>query len=367
MRPVQRGFSLIELMIAIVLAMLTVLVVMQALSFFEARKQTTTGGNDAEMSAAVGLFLVEREVRMTGAGLTLPGGFACNAGVNMFFNGNAILNGGVLAPVVITDGGAGPDRMRVLRSDAPFGIAPATILQNMANTTAAVTVDSAAGLVEGDLFLVTGADGNKLCTLMQMTEDADATGNGWDLVHSAAGSDYNPANPGASFGTAMRYDIGDIVINLGQLGLRTFAVICNDGAAPSHDNSCDLVSYDPLVAPVAPTLADVDSVTSQVVDFQLQYGIAPAGSQTVDDWVDATGATWAAPTAANVARIKAVRMAIVTRGNREPVIVSPEQLILWDEGLASERVRDLTDDERRFRYKVLTVVVPLINVIWAGV
>jgi hypothetical protein len=41
--------------------------------------------------------------------------------------------------------------------------------------------------------------------------------------------------------------------------------------------------------------------------------------------------------------------------------------VLWDAGLPSEKSRVLNAAERRYRYQVLTVVVPLINVIWAGV
>jgi hypothetical protein len=74
-----------------------------------------------------------------------------------------------------------------------------------------------------------------------------------------------------------------------------------------------------------------------------------------------------------MARIKVVRIVIVTRGNfeRDPEdptnLVSPTPLVLWDDGPAAQRNIPLTDDERRFRYKVLRVVVPLINVIWADV
>lgn len=363
----QRGFSLIELMVAVVLAMLTVLVVIQVLSIYEARKRTTTAGNDAEMSAAVGLFLVERDVRMAGAGLTLPSGFACNLGINIYFDGEVISDAEMLSPVIITDGGAGPDTLRVMRSDSPFGVAPTTIVKAMPTPSSILTVNASAGLVEQDLFLVGATDGSKICTLMQMTQDAQATGNGWNLNHNPGTSDFNPPNPGNVFDTAVAYDIGDIVTNLGRFGLRSFTVVCDDGGLPAVDNSCNLVGFDPLAAPDPLTLDDADSLTAEVIDFQAQYGVAPAGSQVVDEWVDATGGTWANPTAADIARIKAVRMVIVTRGNREPVMVSPEQLVLWDEGEATELVRDLSDEERRFRYKVLTVVVPLINVIWAGV
>ena len=170
-------------------------------------------------------------------------------------------------------------------------------------------------------------------------------------------SHYNPADPDTAFTNAMRYDVGDIVVNLGQLGLRTFGVICNDGAAPGADNSCDLAvvrharrAREPDAGP------GVDSISPQVVNLQVQYGVAPANSQTVNEWVDATGGTWAAPTAANLRRIKAVRSRSSRAATSSATMVEPgSTLVLWDAGAARrERThRRSTDDERRYRYKVL--------------
>jgi type IV pilus assembly protein PilW len=115
----------------------------------------------------------------------------------------------------------------------------------------------------------------------------------------------------------------------------------------------------------APSLDDVDSLASQVIDVQAQYGVAPDGSQTVSEWVDATGADWTDVSVANQGRIKAVRLAIVTRGHREREAVSPPALVLWDAGQPTERAHALSADEQLYRYKVLRVVVPLVNVIWA--
>lgn len=363
----QRGVSLVELMVAVVIAIITVLVVLEVLAVYDARKRTTSIGNDAEISAATGLFAIEREVRMAGAGLTLPNSLACNAGVNLFFDGATVSDGAVLAPLRIVDGGAGPDQIRVVRSNADFGPAPATIVTSMAAPDSDLLVDWNGGLAQGDIFLAGSPDGNKICTLMQLTRAPQASGSGFRLEHSSASSDYNPGNPGSAFTTAIRYDVGDSVTNLGRLGMRTFAVLCGDGAAPGLANACNLVTFDTLATPAPPTLADVESIATQVVDLQAQYGVAPANSQTVNAWVDATGGTWAAPTVANLRRIKAVRLAIVTRGNLEREMVSPATLVLWDAGLATERTIALDNDQRRYRYKVLTVVVPLINVIWAGV
>lgn len=368
----QQGVSLVELMVAVVIASLTVLVVLEVLSTYDARRRTTTIGNDAEINAAAGLFELERELRMAGAGLTLPNGFACNAGVNLYFGDATALDGAPLPLVRIADGGAGPDRITLIRSDAEFGPAPATIVTSMAGPDANIVVDWNAGLERGDIFLVGSPDGNEICTLMQLTRAPQAGPGGFSLEHSSMASEYNPDNYGAAFASAISYDIGDSVTNLGNFGLRGYAVLCSDGGAPGLDNACNLVAFDALADPAAATPADGQSIASQVVDLQAWYGVAPANSQTVNEWVDATGPTWAAPTDANQRRIKAVRLAIVTRGNLEREEVSPDELVLWDDDpetddAATQRTIALDEDQRRYRYKVLTVIVPLINVIWAGV
>jgi len=376
MRARNRGVSLVELMVAVTLALVTIVVVMQVLTVYESRKRTTTSANDSKIGASVGLHMLEREVRMAGAGLTLPAGFACPTGINVHHAGVTVSDGEPLAPLSIVDGGQRPDRIRVLRSDAGFGVAPATIVQNMAGPAAVISVNSRVGLAAGDLALVGAADGSKTCTLMQMSEAPEELANGWVLSHSsAAGALYNPLAPGAAFDDAPAYEVGDIVVNLGRLGLRAYGVVCDDGQAPSASNTCELASWDAIAGPANPALAQADSIAPQVVNLQAQYGVAPADSQTVDQWVDATGATWAAPDAADQARIKAVRVAIVTRGdNLERELVSPEELVLWNDGPdvdadgdADPATMPLAGDERRYRYSVLRVVIPLVNVIWAGV
>ena len=365
MRRLSRGFSLVELMVAVALAMVTGLVVLQVLSNYQGRKQTTSGRNDAEINAALGMYSLEREVRMAGAGLMTPSGMLCNIGVNIAYNGATISNAAPLRPIRIIDGGAGPDQIDILRSNSNFGAAPSSVLQLMASTTTPITVDGTVGLTSGDLMLVGASDGNKVCTLMQMSADPVINGTSWNLPHaSGGGSPYNPVDPSIAFTTPVIYDVRDLVMNLGRQGWRRFAVVCNNGAAPSATNNCDLASYDLLATP-APTLATVQSETPQVIEMQAQYGVANVGSQTVNAWVDATGATWAVPTEADQRRIKAIRVAIVARGNLEGGVVTPGPLILWDAGLPSQRVRALSAAEQRYRYQVLTVVIPLINTIWA--
>jgi type IV pilus assembly protein PilW len=366
MRRLSRGFSLVELMVAVALAMVTGLVVLQVLSNYQGRKQTTSGRNDAEINAALGMYSLEREVRMAGAGLMTPSGMLCNVGVNIAYNGVTISDAAPLRPIRIVDGGAGPDQIDILRSTSNFGAAPSSVLQLMASATTPVTVDGTIGLTSGDLMLVGAFDGNKVCTLMQMSAAPVINGTSWNLPHASGGGfPYNPADPSVAYTTAVAYDVRDLVMNLGRQGWRRFAVVCNNGGVPTATNNCDLASYDLLAAPNPVTLAAAQSETPQVIELQAQYGVANAGSQTVNAWVDATGGTWAVPTEADQRRIKAIRVAIVARGNLEGGAVTPGPLVLWDAGLPSQRVRALSAAEQRYRYQVLTVVIPLINTIWA--
>lgn len=368
----QTGFSLIELMIAILLASITAIVVLNVLSNYQRRSVALVGRNDAQISAAVGIYAVEKEVRMAGAGLTLPNGQLCSVGVNISYDGDTVSNGAPLMPLRIIDGGTGPDSVEMIRSDSNFGVAPTRIVATMASSGAELDVDGLAGLAAEDLIMVGAPDGSKICTLMGMT-DATADGSGWDLEHASdteGAALFNPADPSTAFTTPMAYDVRDVVVNMGTYGVRRYGVVCNDGLAPTASNNCDLGWYNPLAIDT-PTLANISSLTPQIIELQAQYGIAPAGSQVVDEWVDATadsGTDWAAPSLANQARIKAVRISIVARGNQDGTEVAPASLVLWDDpGDDNDRVRALGAGERRFRYQVLTVVVPLINTIWAGV
>jgi type IV pilus assembly protein PilW len=357
----HRGFTLIELMIALVIASITAVVVLNVLINYQTRKQTVSGSNDAAISGSLGVYAIERELRMAGAGYVSAVGMRCTRGMNLAYNSAAIVNGGQLMPVQIVDGGAGPDQINIVRSDANLGVAPATIMSVMASPLADVVVDSNRGLSANDLLLAVSSDSSQPCTLMQLTAAPTASGSNWVLAHGST-SLYNPANPVATFTTPASYQPKDVVINLGNFGTRRFQVVCSDGAAPSPTNICDLKWYDPLALGTTATMLNTESAASQVVDLQAQYGIAPAGSQIVDTWVDATGAWSGALSAVNAARIKAIRFSLVTRGNREGGTVGPASVVLWD-----TTTRTFTAAERNYRYQVLTVVVPLINVIWAGI
>jgi type IV pilus assembly protein PilW len=126
-------------------------------------------------------------------------------------------------------------------------------------------------------------------------------------------------------------------------------------------------------------------IVSGIVNIQAQYGISTAAnSNHIEQWVDATGSTWAAPSVTDRNRIKGVRIAVVARnGQYEKTNVteacssitdsSPSGLCAWDATSASPNVAspapviDLSNvaDWQRYRYKTYETIVPLRNMIWA--
>jgi type IV pilus assembly protein PilW len=129
-----------------------------------------------------------------------------------------------------------------------------------------------------------------------------------------------------------------------------------------------------LLQPDANNVTQTYQVAPQIIDLQAEYGIAPAGSQQVTQWVPATGA-WAGDlTTANVYRIKAMRIAVVAR--------SAEYEKPDTSGVCSSTSADMVSnwstwatfstggypaDWQCYRYKVFETVIPLRNIIWAGV
>jgi type IV pilus assembly protein PilW len=124
-----------------------------------------------------------------------------------------------------------------------------------------------------------------------------------------------------------------------------------------------------------------------IVNIQAQYGIgdpAAANPNRIVQWVNASGATWAAPTLANRNRIKAIRLAVVARnGLLEKTDVTsacssltsdaPTGLCTWSATSLSPDIAspapaiDLSADAdwKRYRYRVFETVIPLRNMIWA--
>ena len=93
----SRGFSLVELMVGILLAMAAVLVVTQVFRVSEGQRRTTTGGDDAQTTGAIAVSLLQRDLRQAGQGIMSTQLLLCQLDLG---GGRSL---GSLAPVVVPE------------------------------------------------------------------------------------------------------------------------------------------------------------------------------------------------------------------------------------------------------------------------
>jgi len=212
--------------------------------------------------------------------------------------------------------------------------------------------------------MVVSAGGN--CTVAAVTKVQVAAGK---LQHNSGG---NPTyNPGDTYKTANgwpAYAIGDKVFKVGAMIARSYTV----------DSSNQLT----VVDETTPTAAVTSVLAADIVMLKAQYGVAPVGSQAVNAWVSATAASgFNLLDAAKVRQIKAVRLVIVARSSKleGSVVTAPCTNVsggvnkgpcAWPDTAADPApLIDLSANPNwgRYRYRVYQTVMPIRNVIWAGV
>lgn len=378
----ERGFTLIELMVGVIIALLSTLVIAQTLVISEGQKRSTTNGTDAQVNGALALYTLQRDVQMAGYGL---GGVLASLGCPIKAKFGAVdISFDELVPLKILNGADGaPDTIRVLGSSKLNFSLPTQVVVNHPATAANFFVNTTLGITEGDLMIAVPEqwDAANWCTVIQVTSDpsggsgggGSGNGNGSgqgqnQVIHnSGTGGEWNQPG-GQNIFPAGGYPKGSSLINIGQFVDRTFSV--------SADNALHQSTFN-MTAPTAKTEEDL---FPHIVQMQAYYGkdtSVPADG--VIDLYDETTPT----TAAGWAQVLAVRVAVVARSaQREKEIVTASSPA-WQVGNAvpvtgsaacaspatstcvTVEVGASGDTEwKHYRYKLFDTVVPLRNVLW---
>ena len=346
----QAGFSLVEIMVALVIGMIVSLVITEVLGAYEGRKRTTSGVADAQTNGSLALYSLQREAQLAGFGLpviNLDSPFLCGGAT-------ASAASIALSPVTITAGSAGgtvaerSDSITVRYGSSPFGGIPLLAVAGTSGKVAKVGT-TVPCLVGDDVLVINGA----ACSLTQVAA-------------------ITPADLTITLGSDSNLVAGAGVSCLGAWHQVTFGV--------NGDLQMQRVDVSGGGAVV---------VGSDVVMVKAQYGISNAvDNNQVARWVDATAASgWNVPTNEKRNRIKAIRVAVVARnGVWEKEVVTdacssttddnPKGLCAWvgsDDSPAP--TIDLRDDTgasfaadtpwRHYRYRVFETIIPLRNVIWS--
>jgi type IV pilus assembly protein PilW len=333
-RTSQSGFSLVEIMVALVVGLLATMVIMQVFSVFEVQKRSTTGSADAQTNGGIALYSISREMQLAGYPL-LPDGLPTAPDsalecATVTVQGVPGATHTFLSPVIITD-----------------NVGPAT--------SDSITLQYGDSLTGGGLSKITaiGAPGPN-DVVIGSNLGCNAPPNPPDTVLIING-------PACAISTIAGVPVGNNT---------TVTLSDTTGAALGASLSC-LGSWTTVTFSVANgnLLRNGVPVMEGIVSLQAQYGIsATPNSNTVTGWFDATGAfAPAAITLNDRNRIKAVRIAVVARnGKKETGAVTTLPVTIGTgPGAPVVDLSGLGTDWNQYRYRVFDTVVPLRNVIWA--
>lgn len=391
----HRGMTLVELLVAIVIAMVVVLAATNLVIVGEAHKRSTTSSNDSSQSGSYAAYVLDRAIRSAGSGFALSwdqGMFGCRLSAARVIGGApttilprdsalpapfaGFLGGAAgmadlrVAPILIGDA-QGPndsDVLMVMTGNSAAGDMPRPIRSGVVATNN-LRLDNTVGMRAGDIGLIT-QPGTTDCLLEQVgTTDASFAAAGNDVL--PLGGDYLNASTG--LGT------------MAASGSAFFSVLGNRNVANSVqfqvlgvDDNRTLFAYDLLrSAGNGSDDAARQALADGVLEVQAMYGIntnvaQPVSSANPPSWVAPTG-TWAiANVMANPALIRqivAIRVAIVMRDSfyeKEPVSTGRPVLFAGTAGEIAATSYAATTDAAHFRIRVIDTTIPLRNMLLLG-
>jgi type IV pilus assembly protein PilW len=186
----QAGFTLIEILIALLIGLIGIVVMMQTFAVSESFKRTATSGTDAQVNGAVALYMLEREIRMAGFGMNS----LMQEGCNFIRTWNNALGTGIdlrlvpfeLNPAGIPAGDANTDTFMVSYGNSDSFVQGIAADQpgppGTPNTVNFVVVGSnRTSFKNGDRFVSVmpgaGAGGQASCVMHEVTKAPNPAGN----------------------------------------------------------------------------------------------------------------------------------------------------------------------------------------------
>ncbi len=368
----NQGFSIVEIMVGLAIGLISMLIVIQVFTTFEGQKRTTTSGADAQTNGGLGLFSMERDIRMAGYGF----GAAVGCTLQTSQAVAAPFGNALLLPVSIVKTANLPDSITLLTSNKTDWSVPIRYIPIPAATPPqfapanTIGVSSTIGIAANDMML---ALQDPVCTLFQVNSvDTSDPANPF-IVHNAGawnGALLAPA-------VAPTYTSTDSLMDLGDLEGHDYSVDNNGNLI--FTTYCAANNGNP-VCPAADNTTSPQTLASDIVTMKAQYGFDthadPRLSVNVDSWsdvmVDADGNGTTGDTG-DVRRLYAVRMVLVARSGlkeKPPTVGACNTTTAnptWAGGTIDiSRNPDGTTnpDWQCYRYKTFETVIPLRNLIW---
>jgi len=375
----QRGASIVETMVGILIGLIVVAVIYNTLIVAEGFRRSTLGVSDAQVTGQLTQFVLGRELANAGNGVM------SGEGVDVLANCTdatlrpmpALIENNVAADTP-TGATVQNDRLTVFYSTAQRIVHPVRVEDPVqAAATDPITVASPNGFRINDWFIATDRVGS--CTLGLVTAITQK-GPTYDPYPPAGAGGFVALAFTKKAGATLAYPTGSSrVLNLGQNMTRTTYSI--NKAKLQLDTTDDNPG---LAAAVTAPLAQ------NVVLLKAQYGVDTDNDQIADCWTPADASntcgavdfskavfTGAAPAdmAARIRAIKAIRVAVVVRSEDQAKADAANATLVgqsaWlfncaaNDATCQSRIQlDNTVLRDYFRYRIYEATIPLRNSIW---
>jgi len=395
----QRGLSLIELMIALVIGLIAILVVTQVALSFQAQKRSTVGTAESMDEGAVALHTLRREIMGAGYGIIDSDLTACRVQAHEARPDTPLTARDFsfsIYPVLINQGASGaPDTLTVNYSNSPMLATAAMLIRSFAgDETSALKLNTRYGFNPGDVIIIADSPPRtptpRDCSMYQVTALPTVAGEEDAIEHK-----YEEYTNLAGVQVPSRFNksggLGITINGAVQAGAQfeaNKAKVFNLGANPVsnaftvQDNQ--LIFTDGLSG-TSTALLD------NVISFQAQFGLdGRSGTQTnlqvpAQNYVQGTGGftdridqdasgnpidadgNGTTGNSGDWLRVGAVRIAIVVRSkhpeiNSDGSCTATTALPSWTWGTTASA--NLPADWQCYKYKVFETTVPLRNMMW---
>ena len=342
----QRGTSMVELMVAIMVGLLVALTALGAAQTFGAVGRSQDGQGGAVGSAMASLGALRYDLQMAGLGFFSDATPQC-ATFNVFAAAGRLANASTFQAVRVDRMPDGTDRVDVLYATDVTGGAGSRTLSPMTRAMGPTLVDAGSRISAGQAVLLSSPLTGMPCTVATVGAATAQAGGRIELRFDTPAA-YTPADWTATFPTLAPYADASSIALLGQLVWRRYAVR-NDA----------LVMTDML------TGTEV-TIAEGVALMRAQYGLSvDSTSAAIDQWQNATAA--AALSAADIQRLRALRIGVVSvssqrerpqSGSCDATSTAPE---LWSGETPNLTART---DWQCYRYRAYSAVIGLRNLQW---
>lgn len=353
MRNTNAGFTIIELMVGMAIALLGSLAIMQAFTGRESDRRAIGSVSDSQTNALLGMFMIERDLQQAGMGFSDLRSLGCTVvSTTNNLNGLPLMSVGIVPadgsvnPWNLPLGDAGSD-MLIIAYGTSENTSDGKSTRSVVAGTATIPLNGVQGFNLNDAVLL--AENGRPCTLGRITGTNPASR---EVILDSA--------------TASAYSSNGRALNLGgQPRMLAYAVrnasltVCNFAQSNCTGGADDTSIWVPILNDIVALRAQYGVDTSVPAD-----GRVDAYCQSVLNGNCAPGTAPAPVTACDFSRIGATYIGLVSRsGQAEKTEVSPATIKIWDDSaLAPTTTGPIwTVPDRHYRYRTVATTVALRN------